>query len=117
MKQDMLTLREAAPNDGTGVTDTEGAIDATTPAVLEEAAEQPASDTAASAPAERLFAAVRALVEEELTIEKTEAQIVEILGVTKPQGKAWLKRWLAEGIVEKVKKSKPAKYRAVERLL
>jgi DNA processing protein len=75
------------------------------------------TDTATLGSAERLFATVRGLLQEELTMAKTEADIIEILGVTKPQWKAWLKRLLADGAVEKVKKSKPVKYRVVERLL
>jgi predicted Rossmann fold nucleotide-binding protein DprA/Smf involved in DNA uptake len=116
MKQEILTLREAAPSYEAEASGSASRMDSTGVKV-EEAAEQQMSDTAPLTPAERLFAAVRDLLQGELKVEKTEAEIVELLGITKAQGKAWLKRLLADGVVEKVKKSKPVKYRAVERLL
>jgi predicted Rossmann fold nucleotide-binding protein DprA/Smf involved in DNA uptake len=65
-----------------------------------------------SAPADELFRAVGKILQQELSEAKTEAEVVNLLGVTKSQAKEWLARLLKEGAVEKVKKTKPVQYRA-----
>ena len=65
-----------------------------------------------STPAEELFKTVRDLLRRELVAGQTEAEIVDLLGVTKPQAEAWLARLVQDGTVEKVKKTKPVRYRA-----
>jgi DNA processing protein len=70
--------------------------------------------------AEDLFKTVRELLPRELSETRTEAEVASLLGITKPQAKAWLARLVKDGIVEKVKKNKAAGYRAStvsERLL
>jgi DNA processing protein len=74
-----------------------------------------------SSPAEELFKIVREILRRELGIaSRTEAEIVSLLDISKSQAKEWLARLTKEGIVEKVKKTKPVQYRAAttsERLL
>src|SRR5882724_11891059 len=65
-----------------------------------------------SSPAEELFKAVRDILRRALVAGQTEAEIVSLLGVTKPQAKMWLAKLIKEGTVEKVKKTKPVRYRA-----
>jgi predicted Rossmann fold nucleotide-binding protein DprA/Smf involved in DNA uptake len=65
-----------------------------------------------SSPAEELFKTVREMLRRELVAGQTEAEIVSLLGVTKPQVKEWLARLIKEGTVEQVKKTKPVQYRA-----
>jgi len=65
-----------------------------------------------SSPAEELFKTVRELLRRELATGQTEAEIVSLLNVTKPQAKQWLARLMEEGTIEPVKKTKPAQYRA-----
>jgi predicted Rossmann fold nucleotide-binding protein DprA/Smf involved in DNA uptake len=65
-----------------------------------------------STPADELFRTVGKILEQELSEPKTEAEVMTLLGVTKSQAKEWLARLLKEGIVEKVKKTKPVQYRA-----
>jgi len=65
-----------------------------------------------SSPAEELFKAVRDILGRALVAGQTEAEIVSLLGVTKPQAKEWLAKLIKEGTVEKVKKTKPVRYRA-----
>jgi predicted Rossmann fold nucleotide-binding protein DprA/Smf involved in DNA uptake len=66
-----------------------------------------------SSPAAELFKAVGMILQPELSVARTEAEVVDLLGVTKSQAKDWLARLLKAGIVEKVKKTKPVQYRAV----
>jgi predicted Rossmann fold nucleotide-binding protein DprA/Smf involved in DNA uptake len=73
-----------------------------------------------SSPAEELFKTVREILRRELLSGQTEVEIVSLLGVTKSQAKEWLARLLKDGMIEKVKKTKPVQYRAAttsERLL
>lgn len=65
-----------------------------------------------SSPADELFRAVGKILQQELSEAKTETEVVNLLGVTKSQAKEWLARLLKEGTVEKVKKTKPIRYRA-----
>ncbi len=58
-------------------------------------------------PAEELFTAVRALLEN-LDEPKSDAEIADYLGVSTGQAKVWLKRLVEEGVLEKTKK--PARY-------
>jgi predicted Rossmann fold nucleotide-binding protein DprA/Smf involved in DNA uptake len=61
-------------------------------------------------PAEALFDKVRELLLNLDTLQ-TDAEVAEMLGVSKSQAKEWLKRLVDEGLLEKVKK--PTGYRAV----
>jgi len=65
-----------------------------------------------SSPAEELFKTVREILRRELVSGQTEAEIVSLLGVTKPQTREWLAKLIKEGTIEKVKKTKPVQYRA-----
>ncbi len=72
----------------------------------------------ATAVAEQLFNTVRAALPRQLGHGMTEPEIADVLQVTKGQAKMWLTRLLAEGCIEKVKKTKPTKYRSLgERLI
>ena len=64
-------------------------------------------------PAEELFKAVREVLKRELAESRTETEITDLLGITKSQTKEWLERLLSEGAVEKVRESKPARYRTI----
>jgi len=66
-----------------------------------------------SSPADELFRAVGKILQQELSAARTEAEVMDLLGVTKSQAKEWLARLSKAGIVEKVKKTKPVQYRAV----
>jgi len=63
-----------------------------------------------SAPAEELFKTVREILRRELVFGHTEAEIVNLLGVTKLQTKEWLAKLIKEETVKKVKKTKPVQY-------
>jgi predicted Rossmann fold nucleotide-binding protein DprA/Smf involved in DNA uptake len=66
-----------------------------------------------SSPAEELFKIVRELLRRELGVASlTEAEIMSLLAITKSQAKEWLGRLMKDGVVEKVKKTKPVQYRA-----
>ena len=64
-----------------------------------------------SSPAEELLKTVREILRRVPVAGHTEAEIVSLLGVTKPQTKEWLAKLLKEGTVEKVEKTKPVRYR------
>jgi predicted Rossmann fold nucleotide-binding protein DprA/Smf involved in DNA uptake len=64
-------------------------------------------------PAEELFKTVRDMLRRELVTGQAEEQIVSLLGVTKPQVKEWLAKLIKEGTVEKIKKTKPFRYRTI----
>jgi predicted Rossmann fold nucleotide-binding protein DprA/Smf involved in DNA uptake len=69
-------------------------------------------------PAEDLFRAVREILLRELTEPRSDADVAELLGVSKSQAKEWLTKLLADGELEKL--TKPLRYRAPrtgERLL
>ncbi|MBI4660784.1 MAG: DNA-protecting protein DprA [Verrucomicrobia bacterium] len=79
---------------------------------------QGSSLQAKATPAEALYGAVREILSRELTESKNEAQVAELLSVSKSQAKAWLTRLVADGALEKT--AKPLRYRAAkntERLL
>jgi DNA processing protein len=64
-------------------------------------------------PAGELFKTVREMLRRELSVASlTEAEIVSLLDITKSQAKEWLSRLVKDGMVEKVKKTRPAEYRA-----
>jgi predicted Rossmann fold nucleotide-binding protein DprA/Smf involved in DNA uptake len=60
---------------------------------------------------EEFLNTVRATLQRELVLARTEEEVAELLGLVKPQAKAWIARFVAEGLLEKVKKSKPFRYR------
>ena len=101
-KQEALsfTLREQAAEDAPAVKSVEPS------SVLRKMSETDLS------PAEELIKTVREILKSELVSGQTEAEIVSLLEVTKPQAKRWLTKLIKEGAVEKVKKTKPVQYRA-----
>jgi predicted Rossmann fold nucleotide-binding protein DprA/Smf involved in DNA uptake len=71
-------------------------------------------------PEAELLNTVREILRCELAEARTEEEVAALLGVTKPQAKAWLARLVKESVIEKVKKSKPPQFRTVtkaERLI
>ena len=60
---------------------------------------------------ERLWEFVGTILRRELVVAHTEEEVAVLLSVTKPQAKAWVERLVGEGVLEKVKKSKPSRYR------
>jgi Predicted Rossmann fold nucleotide-binding protein involved in DNA uptake len=66
-------------------------------------------------PAAQLLACVKDLLLNNLSDGLTEAEVSELLAVNKSQVKAWIKQLCDAGCLIKVKKSKPALYRATER--
>lgn len=73
-------------------------------ALIGEASESPPE----SAPAEVLFAAVRAAIQQILSTPMKDAEVATALDVSNAQAKAWLQRLVDEGVLEKQKK--PAGY-------
>ena len=66
-----------------------------------------------SSPAEELFKIASEILRRELkTVSLTEAEIMTLLDITKSQAKDWLVRLVKDGVVAKVKKTKPVQYRA-----
>lgn len=63
-------------------------------------------------PAQSLFCAVGQILKHELAAAKTEAEVAELLGVSKSQAKAWLTKLVENGQLEKV--GKPVRYRTTE---
>src|SRR5690606_21449952 len=61
-----------------------------------------------STPAEVLFAAVRAAIQQLLSAPMKDAEVAAALDVSNAQAKAWLQRLVDEGVLEKQKK--PAGY-------
>lgn len=66
----------------------------------------------AAAPADELFATVRRLLQG-LETSKTESEIANELAVSKAQARAWLKRLVQEGTLEKL--VRPVRYRSARR--
>ena len=120
-KQDTfaLPLREdAAPYEtSTAVVPAEQALCESTPEKLPvetKAAPDKASAVAAQpAAGEELFKHVREILRRELAEGRTEEEVAELLAITKPQAKTWLARLVADGVLEKIKKSKPARLRSI----
>lgn len=74
-------------------------------APIDEAKESPQPE---STPAEVLFAAVRAAIQQLLSTPMKDAEVAAALDVSNAQAKAWLQRLVDEGVLEKQKK--PAGY-------
>lgn len=70
-----------------------------------KATEKPQPETA---PAELLFSAVRATIQQLLTAPMKDAEVAAALDISNAQAKAWLQRLVEEGVLEKQKK--PAGY-------
>lgn len=84
---------------------------------------KPASRVAAmdaTALSDELFTNVRRLLTQALGEARTEEEVATLLLITKPQAKAWLTKLVEEGVLEKVRKSKPPRFRTApesERLI
>ncbi|MDA1216863.1 MAG: DNA-processing protein DprA [Chloroflexi bacterium] len=90
------------------------------PAEAVSVKDEPAVIDAKPSPKAELLNAVREILRRELAEARTEEEVATLLAVTKPQAKAWLALLVKEEVVEKIKKSKPACFRAVakaERLI
>lgn len=107
-----FTAQEAAPDDVASEPAPTDAPPVVTPAASPEAATPAPSSVAPNDAAERLFAAVRPILLAQLRDELTETELADRLAVNKAQAKAWLARLVASAEIAKVKKSKPARYRA-----
>lgn len=77
-----------------------------------EAKEKPQAEIA---PAELLFSAVRASIQQLLTSPMKDVEVAEALDVSNAQAKAWLQRLVEEGVLEKQKK--PAGYIVTQKRL
>lgn len=64
--------------------------------------------TSPSTPADTLFAAVRGVIQQLLSVPMKDAEVATALDVSTAQAKAWLQRLVDEGVIEKQKK--PAGY-------
>ncbi|MEO5959766.1 MAG: hypothetical protein ABIR80_11650, partial [Opitutaceae bacterium] len=89
---------------------------------IEAAAEksEPTTSDAKPSPEVELLNTVREILRRELAEARSEEEVATLLVVTKPQAKVWLARLVEEGVLEKVTKPKPVRYRTgnrVERLL
>ncbi|HWA09866.1 MAG TPA: DNA-processing protein DprA [Opitutaceae bacterium] len=104
-KQDSLPLilREDASGDGVASVDS-AANQKDKPAM-------PPKTEMESAAGEELLTAVRAILQRACVDAKTEEELAGLLAVIKPQAKAWVARLAEEGVLEKVKNSKPSRYR------
>jgi hypothetical protein len=66
-------------------------------------------------PAEaELSNAVREILRRELVEARTENEVASLMVVTKGQAKEWLARLVDEGVLEKVTKPKPLRYRTAK---
>lgn len=72
--------------------------------------DKPADGDAKVSPEAELWNTVWDVLRRELTEARTEEEVAALLGVTKPQAKAWLARLVQEAVIEKVRKSKPARF-------
>ena len=73
---------------------------------------------AAPSPAAELLQAARQILSRELSEPHSEAEVAELLAISKPQAKAWLTKLVEEGVLETI--PKPTRYRiatSVGRLL
>jgi predicted Rossmann fold nucleotide-binding protein DprA/Smf involved in DNA uptake len=73
----------------------------------------PTTTEAKLLPETELLNTVREILRRELLEGRTEEEVATLLVVTKPQAKAWLARLVGEAVVEKIKKSKPVRFRTV----
>lgn len=103
-KQEMLSfvLRERVSSPY-GAKPTEAAL---TPPVSALFAAETAS------PAARLISSVRQILLQELAEARTEGEVAELLGVSKPQAKAWLLQLVKEGALEKL--PRPVRFRVAK---
>lgn len=107
-----LMLREDAPSEKSNLVEAP-------PIQKEKPPEQPKLEIK-SAASDELWTTVRAILRNELVVAQTEEEVAALLVIAKPQAKAWVARLVEEGALERVKKSKPARYRtaiATDRLL
>ena len=88
---------------------------ATSTEVEAEAIEPTAADGKPS-PEMELLNTVREILRRELVEGRNEEEVAALLVVTKPQAKAWLARLVEEGVLEKVTKPKPVRYRTANRI-
>jgi DNA processing protein len=77
---------------------------------------EPIVTDAISSPDCELLNTVREILRRALTERRTEEEVAALLAVTKPQAKAWLARLVEEGVLEKVTKPKPVRYRTANKL-
>jgi predicted Rossmann fold nucleotide-binding protein DprA/Smf involved in DNA uptake len=75
--------------------------------------DEPAGIEVKLSPEAELLNTVREILRRELTEARTEEKVAALLGVTKPQAKAWLAHLIKESVIERVKKSKPTQFRTV----
>jgi predicted Rossmann fold nucleotide-binding protein DprA/Smf involved in DNA uptake len=71
----------------------------------------PMPKPSAHSPADRLFDSVADILSHELTEPRSEAEVVELLAVSKAQTKAWLNQLVKRGVIEKL--TKPVRYRVI----
>jgi DNA processing protein len=120
-KQDTFALplrEEAAPYETpTVVVPAEQQLDdsaaAKFPVVPKAATDQSSAVAAQPVASEELFKLVREILRRELAEDRTEEEVAELLVIAKPQAKAWLARLVEERMLEKIKKSKPTRYRSI----
>lgn len=62
-----------------------------------------------ASPAVRLFSSVRQILLEELAKPRTDGEVAGLLGVSKPQAKAWLLQLVQEGVLQRL--TKPVRFR------
>jgi predicted Rossmann fold nucleotide-binding protein DprA/Smf involved in DNA uptake len=70
---------------------------------------KPDSQQARVAPAQALFSSIRDILAQELAEPRNEAEVAELLKVSKSQARTWLKKLVLDGALEKV--AKPPGYR------
>ena len=101
LKQETLSfaLRETAPPFGTVKTEPPPAPQAALP-------------EATVSPAQALFNLVREILVRELAEPKSEAEVANLLTISKPQAKAWLTKLVADEELEKI--AKPLRYRVAK---
>jgi predicted Rossmann fold nucleotide-binding protein DprA/Smf involved in DNA uptake len=73
---------------------------------------EPAAHEPSVTPAQTLFGSVREILGRELAEPKSDAEVAELLNISKSQAKAWLAQLVANGELEKV--AKPTRYRVVK---
>jgi predicted Rossmann fold nucleotide-binding protein DprA/Smf involved in DNA uptake len=96
------------------------AVPVAKPAETVTVKDEPELNNMKLSPEAELLNTVREILRRELTEARTEEEVSALLGVTKPQAKAWLAHLVKEAVIEKVKKSKPTQFRTVtkaERLI
>lgn len=84
-----------------------------TPSIQKHQTPPPPMPEIKSSSGDELLKTVRSILLRELVVAHTEEEVGTLLAVAKPQAKAWVARLVEEGSLEKVRKSKPARYHAV----